>query len=119
MVKRDYPNVSIILLVEGSAITAGSLLVAAALTFALASSFNSTSTLPNEPSSSVSSPLGGGALSGSLYTEAAEDDGIAASLGVGAFLLFLSPFIGRLLVACREPQKLRAIYDYSRLERPG
>jgi hypothetical protein len=40
-------------------------------------------------------------------------------LGVGAFLLFLSPFIGRLLALCPEPRKMTALYEYSRLERPG
>ena len=63
--------------------------------------------------------LGGSALSPS-FSEDDEADGIAAgSLALGPLVVFLVCLVGSLMAAGREPRRMRTIYEYSRLERPG
>jgi hypothetical protein len=60
--------------------------------------------------------------SGALIPSYSEDDkdGIADSLVLGMLLVvWLVGLVGGPVALCGEPQQLRTIYEYSRLERPG
>jgi hypothetical protein len=63
--------------------------------------------------------LGGGVLIPSFPEEDAEDECGADSLAVGMLVVWLAGLVGGLVTVCGEPRRLRTIYEYTRLERPG
>jgi hypothetical protein len=63
--------------------------------------------------------LGGSVLIPSFSEEADEDECVVGSLAVGMLVVWLVGLVGGLLTVCGEPRRLRTIYEYTRLERPG
>ncbi len=63
--------------------------------------------------------LGGSVLIPSFSEEEVEDESVASSLAVGMLVVWLVGLVGGLVAVCGEPQRLRTIYEYARLERPG
>jgi hypothetical protein len=63
--------------------------------------------------------LGGSVLIPSFSEEDDEDECVGGSLVVGMFVVWLVGLVSGLVRVCREPRRLRTIYEYPRLERPG
>ena len=63
--------------------------------------------------------LGDSVLIPSFSEEDDEDECVAGSLAVGMFVVWLVGLVGGLVRVCGEPRRLRTIYEYARLERPG
>jgi hypothetical protein len=66
-----------------------------------------------------STPLLGGVLIPCFSEEDDEDECVAGSLAVGMLVVWPVGLVGGLLTVCGEPRRLRTIYEYTRLERPG
>jgi hypothetical protein len=63
--------------------------------------------------------LGGSVLIPSFSEGDNEDEGIAGSLAVGMLVVWLVGLVGSLVTVCGGSQRLRTLYEYTRLERPG
>ena len=69
--------------------------------------------------SEESTPLLDGVLVHSFSEEDNEDECLAGSFAVVVLVVWPVGSVGGLLRVCGEPRRLRTVYEYARLERPG